>query len=69
MISFSLWDILRNLLLAGRWTVVLSLVTFLLGGMLGLLILFMRTSQQGLLRGAHEQDQQTQHAAQQEGDK
>lgn len=50
MISFSLWDILRNLLLAGRWTVVLSLVTFLLGGMLGLLILFMRTSQQGLLR-------------------
>lgn len=50
MISFSLWDILRNLLLAGRWTVVLSLVTFLLGGMLGLLILFMRTSQQGVLR-------------------
>jgi polar amino acid transport system permease protein len=50
MISFSLWDILRNLLLAGRWTVVLSLVTFLLGGMLGLLILFMRTSKQGLLR-------------------
>ena len=50
MISFSLWGILRNLLLAGRWTVVLSLVTFLLGGMLGLLILFMRTSQQGLLR-------------------
>ncbi|MES2026620.1 MAG: amino acid ABC transporter permease [Pseudomonadota bacterium] len=50
MISFSLWDILRNLLLAGRWTVVLSLVTFLLGGMLGLLILFMRTSKQATLR-------------------
>ncbi len=50
MISFSLWDILRNLLLAGRWTVVLSLVTFLLGGMLGLLILFFRTSKSGTLR-------------------
>ncbi|WP_293777270.1 amino acid ABC transporter permease [uncultured Oxalicibacterium sp.] len=50
MISFSLWDILRNLLLAGRWTVVLSLVTFVLGGMLGLCILFVRTSRFGLLR-------------------
>lgn len=50
MISFSLWDILRNLLLAGRWTVVLSLVTFLLGGMLGLFILFLRTSKSSALR-------------------
>ena len=50
MISFSLWDILRNLLLAGRWTIVLSLATFLLGGMLGLFILFMRTSKSGTLR-------------------
>ena len=26
MVDFSLWDILRNLLLAARWTVLLSLV-------------------------------------------
>ena len=32
MIEFSLWDILRNLLLAARWTVVLSLVSFVGGG-------------------------------------
>jgi len=50
MISFSLWDIVRNLLLAWRWTIVLSLVTFVLGGTLGLIILFMRTSRQAWLR-------------------
>lgn len=50
MISFSLWDILRNLLLAGRWTIVLSLATFVLGGMLGLLILFIRSSRHRALR-------------------
>lgn len=50
MISFSLWDILRNLLLAGRWTFLLSLATFVLGGMLGLLILFIRTSKHRALR-------------------
>jgi len=26
MVDFSLWDILRNLLLAARWTVLLSLI-------------------------------------------
>ena len=50
MISFSLWDILRNLLLAGRWTIALSLATFFLGGMLGLLILFIRTSKSRALQ-------------------
>jgi len=50
MISFSLWDILRNLLLAGRWTIALSLATFVLGGMLGLLILFIRTSKSRALQ-------------------
>jgi len=50
MISFSLWDILRNLLLAGRWTIALSLATFFLGGMLGLLILFIRTSKSRTLQ-------------------
>jgi polar amino acid transport system permease protein len=52
MIAFSFWDIVRNLLLAGRWTVLLSLVSFLLGGTLGLIILFMRTSKRPALRQA-----------------
>jgi polar amino acid transport system permease protein len=50
MISFSIWDIVRNLLLALRWTVLLSLASFALGGLLGLIILFMRTSKQAWLR-------------------
>jgi polar amino acid transport system permease protein len=29
MIEFTLWDILRNLLLATRWTILLSLVSFI----------------------------------------
>ncbi|MFP5446811.1 MAG: amino acid ABC transporter permease, partial [Betaproteobacteria bacterium] len=29
MVDFSLWDILRNLLLAARWTVSLSLIAFI----------------------------------------
>ena len=36
MVDFSLWDILRNLLLAARWTVALSLVAFVGGALLGL---------------------------------
>ena len=35
MVDFSLWDILRNLLLALRWTVVLSLIAFVGGGLVG----------------------------------
>jgi polar amino acid transport system permease protein len=50
MISFSLWDIVRNLLLALRWTVLLSLASFALGGLLGLIVLFLRTSRQAWLR-------------------
>lgn len=42
MIEFTTWDILRNLLLATRWTIVLSLVSFIGGGLLGALLLFMR---------------------------
>jgi polar amino acid transport system permease protein len=42
MVEFSLWDILRNLLLAGRWTVVLSLVAFVGGGAVGLALLVAR---------------------------
>jgi polar amino acid transport system permease protein len=44
MIEFTTWDILRNLLLAARWTVVLSLVSFVGGAIVGLLLLFMRIS-------------------------
>ena len=42
MTEFSLWDILRNLLLALRWTVVLSLIAFVGGGLVGGLLLFLR---------------------------
>ncbi len=28
MIEFTFWDILRNLLLAARWTILLSIVAF-----------------------------------------
>ncbi len=42
MIEFTTWDILRNLLLAARWTVVLSLVSFAGGGLLGAAILVLR---------------------------
>jgi polar amino acid transport system permease protein len=42
MSDFSTWDILRNLLLAARWTVVLSIVSFIGGGLLGIVLLFMR---------------------------
>ncbi|TSP13901.1 amino acid ABC transporter permease [Cupriavidus campinensis] len=52
MIDFTLWDIVRNLLLAARWTVLLSLVAFVGGGVVGLLVLLMRTSKRPFLRRA-----------------
>jgi polar amino acid transport system permease protein len=42
MNDFSLWDILRNLLMALRWTVVLSLIAFVGGGLVGGLLLYFR---------------------------
>ena len=39
MVDFTLWDIVRNLLLAARWTVALSLVAFIGGGLVGMLLL------------------------------
>ena len=42
MVDFTLWDILRNLLLAARWTVALSLVAFIGGGVIGLTLLVLR---------------------------
>jgi polar amino acid transport system permease protein len=44
MIAFSFWDIVRGLLLAARWTVVLSLVAFGGGALTGLAVLFLRMS-------------------------
>lgn len=50
MIEFSLWDIVRNLLLAARWTVVLSLVSFVGGALVGTILLFMRIGRRRALR-------------------
>ncbi|MDQ8728686.1 amino acid ABC transporter permease [Bradyrhizobium sp. LHD-71] len=44
MNDFSFWVILSNLLLATRWTVLLSLVAFVCGGAVGLALLFARVS-------------------------
>jgi polar amino acid transport system permease protein len=44
MVDFSLWDISRNLLLAARWTVLLSLMAFVGGGLVGLGLLLARLS-------------------------
>ncbi len=42
MVDFSVWDIFRNLLLAVRWTVLLSLLAFVGGGVVGAALLFAR---------------------------
>ncbi|MBI0330064.1 amino acid ABC transporter permease [Burkholderia plantarii] len=51
MIEFTFGQILTNLLLAARWTVVLSLVSFVLGGALALVLLALRVSNHVALRG------------------
>lgn len=42
MTIFTDWDIIRNLLLAGRWTVLLSLVAFTGGALVTLPLLLLR---------------------------
>ena len=42
MVEFTLWDILRNLLLAARWTVLLSLAAFAGGALVGAALLVAR---------------------------
>lgn len=42
MVEFSLWDIFRNIGLAARWTIALSMVAFIGGGIVGLLLLYLR---------------------------
>ncbi|GGO82055.1 amino acid ABC transporter permease [Marinobacterium nitratireducens] len=49
MASLTDWDILRNLLLAARWTIVLSLIAFAGGAVVGLLLTFMRMSRRTAL--------------------
>jgi polar amino acid transport system permease protein len=49
MVEFTLWDIIRNLLLAARWTVALSLIAFVGGGIVGLALLVLRVAK---LRGS-----------------
>ena len=44
MVEFTLWDILRNLLLAAQWTVALSLIAFVGGGIIGLIVCVGRIS-------------------------
>jgi polar amino acid transport system permease protein len=44
MVDFTVWDIFRNLLLAARWTVVLSLIAFIGGGLVGVALLVARLS-------------------------
>ena len=52
MVQFTLWDILRNLLFAARWTLLLSIVAFVGGAVFGLVVLFVRISAKKWLRMA-----------------
>jgi len=49
MVQFTDWDILKNLLLAARWTILLSLLAFLGGGVFGLILTFLRSMRNTLI--------------------
>ena len=51
MSDFTFWDILRNLLSGLQWTLALSLVAFIGGGLIGLLIMTLRISAKAFPRG------------------
>lgn len=52
MVEFTYWDIARNLLMALRWTAALSLIAFVGGGLVGMLLLAVRLSKlPGAARG------------------
>lgn len=51
MIEFSFEQIVANLLLAARWTIVLSIVSFATGGLAGFVLLLARVSPSRVLRG------------------
>ncbi|MBI1201977.1 MAG: ABC transporter permease subunit [Rhodopseudomonas sp.] len=44
MVQFTVWDIFSNLLIATEWTIILSIIAFVCGGIVGLVLLFARTS-------------------------
>ncbi|WP_375741598.1 amino acid ABC transporter permease [Pseudomonas boanensis] len=50
MMDFSFWDIARNLLIGLQWTLLLSLVAFICGGIAGLLVMLARISDNLTLR-------------------
>jgi polar amino acid transport system permease protein len=45
MVEFTAYDIFSNLILAMRWTIALSLMAFLGGGTVGMILLVMRLTQ------------------------
>ncbi|WP_117234993.1 amino acid ABC transporter permease [Vibrio maerlii] len=51
MVEFSDWDIFRNLLLAARWTVLLSLLAFVFGGALGAVLTLLHSTKSPLFQG------------------
>jgi polar amino acid transport system permease protein len=51
MFDFTVWDIARNLLLAMRWTIGLSLVAFIGGGLVGAILVVLRLTGNRLVRG------------------
>lgn len=50
MIEFTFWDILRNLLFATRWTILLSVAAFVGGTIVGIAILMLRISKRNWAR-------------------
>lgn len=50
MSDFTFWDVVRNLLTGLQWTLALSLVAFIGGGVIGLLIMVLRISKSALPR-------------------
>jgi polar amino acid transport system permease protein len=52
VIEFTLWDLVRNLLLAARWTLLLSAIAFAGGGIGGLALLVLRVSRSTAAREA-----------------
>jgi polar amino acid transport system permease protein len=51
MTQITTWDIFRNLVLAGRWTLLLSLIAFVGGGLGGLALLLLRFGGSRFARG------------------
>jgi polar amino acid transport system permease protein len=52
MIAFTFWDLARNLLLAARWTLLLSAIAFIGGGLGGLALLVLRVARARAAREA-----------------